>query len=100
MTRNHLPGGALLSDVARGLFAETGYDGFGFGLGFGVLVDPVAYKVPASRGEFSWSGVASTSFWVDPVEDLTVAFYTQLLPSKTYPLRSELRQLVYAALQD
>lgn len=100
MTHNHLPGGALLSDVARGLFAENGYDGFGFGLGFGVLVDPIAYKVPASRGEFNWSGVASTSFWVDPREGLTVAFYAQLLPSKTYPLRSELRQLVYAALED
>ena len=100
MTSNHLPGGARLADLARGMFAETAYEGMGFGLGFGVLVDPIAYKIPASAGEFNWGGVASTSFWVDPAEALTLAFYTQLLPSKTYPIRSELRQLLYAALRD
>ena len=100
MTRNHLPGGALLTSMARGQFAETAYDGMGFGLGFGVLVDPVAYKVPASAGEFTWGGAASTAFWVDPVEQITAAFYTQLLPSSTYPIRTELRSLVYTALVD
>ena len=100
MTRNHLPGGALLTSLARGQFAETSYDGMGFGLGFGVLVDPVAYKVPASAGEFTWGGAASTAFWVDPVEQITAAFYTQLLPSSTYPIRTELRSLVYTSLVD
>jgi CubicO group peptidase (beta-lactamase class C family) len=100
MTQNHLPGGALLTSLARGQFAETSYDGMGFGLGFGVLVDPVAYKVPASAGEFTWGGAASTAFWVDPVEQITAAFYTQLLPSSTYPIRTELRSLVYTALID
>jgi len=100
MTRNHLPGGALLTSMARGQFAETAYDGMGFGLGFGVLVDPVAYKVPASAGEFTWGGAASTAFWVDPAEQITAAFYTQLLPSSTYPIRTELRSLVYTSLVD
>jgi CubicO group peptidase (beta-lactamase class C family) len=100
MTRNHLPGGALLTSMARGQFAETSYEGMGFGLGFGVLVDPVALKVPASAGEFTWGGAASTAFWVDPAEQITAAFYTQLLPSSTYAIRSELRQLVYTALVD
>jgi CubicO group peptidase (beta-lactamase class C family) len=100
MTRNHLPGGAMLTDLARGQFAETAYDGMGFGLGFGVLVDPVALKLPASAGEFTWGGAASTAFWVDPVEQITAAFYTQLLPSSTYAIRSELRQLVYTSLID
>ena len=49
-------------------------------------------------GEFSWGGAASTAFWVDPAEDLTVSFFTQLLPSSTYPIRPQLRQLVYQAL--
>jgi CubicO group peptidase (beta-lactamase class C family) len=98
MTQNHLPAGALLTSLARGQFAETAYDGVGFGLGFGVLVDPVAYKVPASAGEFTWGGVASTAFWVDPSEQITAALYTQLMPSSTYPLRTELRQLVYSAI--
>ncbi len=43
---------------------------------------------------------ASTAFWVDPVEDLTVSFFTQLLPSGTYPIRRDLQQLVYQALID
>jgi len=100
MTRNHLPGGAMLTSLARGQFAETTYDGVGFGLGFGVLVDPVAFKVPASAGEFTWGGAASTVFWVDPAEQITASFYTQLLPSSTYAIRRELRQLIYTSLVD
>jgi CubicO group peptidase (beta-lactamase class C family) len=44
--------------------------------------------------------MASTAFWVDPAEELTVVFMTQLLPSSTHPLRSQLRQLVYQSLVD
>ena len=54
----------------------------------------------ASPGEHAWGGLASTAFWVDPAEELAVHFFTQLVPSSTYPLRTELRQLVYAALVD
>ena len=100
MTRNHLPGGELLTTLGRGQFAETAYDGIGFGLGFGVSVDPVATKTTATPGEFTWGGLASTAFWVDPVEQLTAQFFTQLVPSSTYPIRTQLRQLVYAALVD
>jgi CubicO group peptidase (beta-lactamase class C family) len=100
MTRNHLPGGVDLATYGRPLFAETRYDGVGFGLGFGVVIDPVAYRTPTSVGEYHWGGMASTSFWVDPEEELTVVFMTQLLPSNTWPLRSQLRQLVYQALVD
>ena len=98
MARNHLPGGGTLASLGRGMFAETAYDGVGFGLGFGVSVDPVATKVTTTPGEFTWGGLASTAFWVDPAEQLTAHFYTQLVPSATYPIRTELRQLVYAAL--
>jgi CubicO group peptidase (beta-lactamase class C family) len=90
----------MLTSLARGQFAETAYEGMGFGLGFGVLVDPVALKIPASAGEFTWGGAASTAFWVDPAEQITASFYTQLLPSSTYAIRSELRQLVYTSLVD
>ena len=100
MTRNHLPGGADLESFGRPLFAETTFDGVGYGLGFGVLLDPVANKVLSSPGEFAWGGAASTFFWVDPAEQLTAIFMTQLVPSSAYPLRSELRQLVYQALVD
>jgi CubicO group peptidase (beta-lactamase class C family) len=100
MARNHLPGGVDLETFGRPLFAETPFRGVGFGLGFGVLIDPVPGKVVGSAGEISWGGAASTAFWVDQAADLTVSFFTQLLPSSTHPIRSQLRQLVYQALTD
>ncbi|MFI6226469.1 serine hydrolase domain-containing protein [Micromonospora echinospora] len=100
MTRNHLPGGRDLAALSTGGFAESIFDGVGFGLGFAVVQDPVPGRVPSSVGEYYWGGVASTAFWVDPVEEVTALLFTQLMPSSTYPLRSQLRQLVYAALVD
>ncbi len=100
MASNHLPGGADLTAFGRPLFAETAFDGVGFGLGFSVTLDPVKAKVPGSVGDFAWGGAASTAFWVDPVEEITVVFLTQLLPSSTHPIRPQLKQLVYQALVD
>jgi CubicO group peptidase (beta-lactamase class C family) len=100
MTSNHLPGHVDLEAYGRPLFAEMPFDGFGFGLGFSVLEDPVKAKTLSTAGEYAWGGAASTAFWVDPDKDLTVAFYTQLLPSSTHPIRQQLRQLVYQALVD
>ncbi|MBV9856674.1 MAG: beta-lactamase family protein [Streptosporangiaceae bacterium] len=98
MARNHLPGGRDLDTFGRPLYAESPFRGVGFGLGFAVVIDPVPGKVPSSVGELSWGGAASTAFWIDPAEELTVSFFTQLLPSSAYPIRSQLRQLVYQAL--
>jgi CubicO group peptidase (beta-lactamase class C family) len=98
MASNHLPGHVDLEQYGRPLFAEMPFDGYGFGLGFSVLEDPVKARTLSSAGEFAWGGAASTAFWVDPAEDLTVGFYTQLLPSSAYRLRPQLRQLVYQAL--
>ncbi len=100
MTRNHLPGGVDLEAFGRPLFAETTFDGTGFGLGFAIVEDPVKNKVLGSAGEFMWGGAASTVFWVDPREQVTGLFLTQLLPSSTHPIRSQLKPLVYQALVD
>jgi CubicO group peptidase (beta-lactamase class C family) len=100
MTRNHLPGGLDLETFGRPLFAEAPFRGVGFGLGFAVVIDPVPGRLVCSAGEISWGGAASTSFWIDREADLTVSFFTQLLPSSTYPIRAQLRQLVYQALTD
>jgi CubicO group peptidase (beta-lactamase class C family) len=100
MGSNHLPGNADLTEFGRPLFSETTFDGVGFGLGVSVTIDPVKGRVPGNAGEFAWGGAASTAFWVDPVDDLTVTFFTQLLPSSTHPLRSQLKQLVYQAMLD
>ncbi|MCU1497084.1 MAG: hypothetical protein JWM47_1037 [Acidimicrobiales bacterium] len=100
MTTNQLPGGVDLEQFGRQLFSETTYDGVGFGLGFAVTHDAVKNRVLASVGEYTWGGAASTSFWVDPVEDITAVFLTQLLPSSTWPIRSQLKPLVLQALVD
>jgi CubicO group peptidase (beta-lactamase class C family) len=99
MTQNHLDGRSI-ADTGSGSFSEVAYAGVGFGLGFGVTTDPVRSGVLTSVGEFTWGGLASTAFWVDPVEEVTAVFMTQLMPSSSYPLRSQLRQLVYQALVD
>lgn len=100
MTRNSLPGGQDLKQFGIPLFAETRFDGQGFGLGFSVVQDPVASGTLCSTGEYAWGGAASTAFWVDPLEQITAIFMTQLLPSSTHPIRTQLRQLVYSALVD
>ena len=98
MARNQLPGGVDLETFGRPLFAEAPFRGIGFGLGLAVVIDPVPGNVVCSAGELSWGGAASTSFWIDPAEELTALFFTQLLPSSSYPLRPLLRQLVYQSL--
>jgi CubicO group peptidase (beta-lactamase class C family) len=98
MTHNHLPGGADLEEFGRPVFAEVPYAGVGFGLGFAVVQDAAKHKAVASEGEYNWGGAASTTFWVDPAEQVTVVFLTQLTPSNTHPIRTRLRQLVYQAL--
>lgn len=100
MASNHLPGAKDLTELSRSLFSESTYAGIGFGLGFAVVFDPPKTLIPCSKGEFYWGGAASTAFWVDPVEKITVVFMTQLMPSTTYPIRRELRTLVYSALTE
>jgi CubicO group peptidase (beta-lactamase class C family) len=95
MGRNHLPGGPDIATFGRALYAESPMHGSGFGLGFAVVTDPAAVKVDCSPGELSWGGAASTAFWIDQSEGLTVSFFTQLIPSNALPLRPQLRQLVY-----
>jgi CubicO group peptidase (beta-lactamase class C family) len=99
MRMNHLPGGQDLASVAIGAFAETAYEGVGFGLGFASTLDQVRTQ-SLGIGDFYWGGAASTIFWVDPVEDLTVIFLTQLLPSSTFNFRGQLKSIVYGAIVD
>jgi len=100
MTANHLPGGVDLPALSVSLFSEASYAGVGFGLGFATNIDPAKTLMPGSVGDYYWGGAASTFFWVDPAEELVAIFMTQLIPSSTYPVRRELRTMVYAALDD
>jgi CubicO group peptidase (beta-lactamase class C family) len=100
MTRNHLPGGADIEQFGRPIFSESPQRGVGFGLGVSVVIDAAAGKAVTHEGEYAWGGLASTAFWVDPVAEVTAMFFTQLIPSSTYPIRPQLRTLVNQALLD
>jgi len=98
MARNHLPGGADLETFGRRLYADAPFTGVGFGLGFAVVIDAVAAKYLCSEGELAWGGAANTAFWIDPAQQLTASFFTQLLPTSAHRIRYQLRPLVYQAL--
>ena len=90
---NHLPADL----IPIGVGDEPSY-GHGFGLGGSVVVDLAATNLPGSVGAWGWGGAASTTFWIDPVEDLIGIFMTQFMPSNHYPVRLEFRRAVYQAL--
>lgn len=96
MCSNALPGD--IASMGQPVFSEVPFDGIGFGLGVAVTLDPARAKTLGSRGDFGWGGMASTVFWADPELELSVVFLTQLIPSSSYPLRKELRALVYSSL--
>ena len=99
MTANHLPGGRDLASMSRSLFSESTYEGVGFGLGFATILDPARTLLPGTVGDFYWGGAAGTYFWVDPIEELTVVFMTQVIGTPL-ALRRELRTLVYSAITE
>jgi CubicO group peptidase (beta-lactamase class C family) len=72
--------------------------GHGFGLGFAVRTDQGMAPFPGSVGQFFWSGMAGTFFWIDPVEDMFAVFMMQGPGQREY-IRSVLRGLVYAAVE-
>lgn len=98
MTSNHLRGD--IASMGKSVFSEVSFDGVGFGLGMYHMVNPAINGMICTPGEFGWGGLASTTFWVDPQEDVTAVFLTQLIPSNAYPIRRELRGLVYGALDE
>ncbi len=73
--------------------------GVGFGLGFASTKGQVETG-SLGIGDYYWGGAASTIFWVDPKEDLTLVFMTQLMPSGTFNFRGQLKSLIYAAITD
>lgn len=98
MARDHLPG--ILSNAGidtDGTGAVTNRAGFGFGLGFAITTDPEAAGTISSAGEYYWSGVAGTIFWIDPVEELIVVSMIQQRSSRV-PLRNALKAITYGAI--
>jgi CubicO group peptidase (beta-lactamase class C family) len=100
MSTNHLPRNGELQDYAMGTFGETAFEGVGFGLTMAVSLGPTEGATVGSPGDYYWGGAASTIFWIDPLEELTVIFMTQLMPSSTFNFRGQLKTLVYPAIVD
>jgi CubicO group peptidase (beta-lactamase class C family) len=94
MAKNHLSD-AILSDGAA-----FGLEGVGMGLTVGTIMDPGLAGTYSVKGEFFWGGAASTIFWVDRKNNLTATMMTQYMPSDKYPLREELKTLLYSSLSN
>jgi CubicO group peptidase (beta-lactamase class C family) len=73
--------------------------GYGFGLGVAVRLEPGIAHVPGSVGQYFWGGLAGTTFWVDPAEDLFAIMLIQGPGQRDY-FRNLFRDLVYAAFDD
>ncbi len=94
MTCNHLPV-ELFPISYEGMEPMLG---MGFGLGFGVMLDPSQSGMMGSIGDHGWGGYAETYFWIDPQEEMIAILMSQYQPSQTYPIRKEFRTAVYQAL--
>eukprot|EP00940_MAST-03C_sp_MAST-3C-sp2_P003017 g3017.t1 len=83
-------------------YTEMGMPGTGFGLGFAVTMREELCPYMVSNGSASWGGAASTLFWIDRKERLTVVFATQFRfrDDLRMPLRATLSNLVYGALRE
>jgi len=73
-------------------------DGWGFGLGFTVKNQPAADGLPDSVGTYYWFGVAGTSFWIDPQQDMIGIFMIQIRPNRDVNFRDQFKRLVYQAV--
>ncbi len=91
MTADHLDGLPSTGDLLP--------PGHGFGLGFAVRTASGVAPVPGSVGLYYWGGIAGTTFFVDPAEDLYALLMIQAPNQRDY-YRPLFRSLVYAALTD
>ena len=72
--------------------------GCGFGLGFAVVTDVADTHTLGSLGTYSWGGLASTTFWIDPAEELIGILMTQLIGDS--PFHAQFRVLTYQSIID
>lgn len=98
MRSNQLPDNRDMAEMGDAAWSETSFEGIGYGLGCATVLDPAKTEMRCSKGDYHWGGAASTCFWIDPLQDLYAVFFTQLYPSSSYPLRSELRSAFYQAV--
>jgi CubicO group peptidase (beta-lactamase class C family) len=102
MTADHLSPAMRYGPQMRSMFgalAPVPENGIGFGLGFAVRNEAGRSALPGSAGDYSWSGVSGTYFWIDPRQDLIAILLTQA-PNQRMHYRYLMRTLVYQAIVD
>jgi CubicO group peptidase (beta-lactamase class C family) len=108
MTRNHLPENLIPIGVMSFKFTNHG-----FGLGFGVVVEPEPDAPPEKKhpgfwwhrgappvGSYGWIGAYMTDFWIDPSNEIIGMLFTQSADGMKYPFLPEFRELVYEAFDN
>jgi CubicO group peptidase (beta-lactamase class C family) len=95
MTADHLGNIPINGGAASTLLPP----GHGFGLGFAVRTAAGLAPVPGSVGMYYWGGIAGTSFFVDPAQDMFALMMIQAPNQRDY-FRPLFRNLVYATLID
>uniref|UniRef100_UPI00374D1CC9 serine hydrolase domain-containing protein n=1 Tax=Rhodoferax sp. TaxID=50421 RepID=UPI00374D1CC9 len=93
MTADHLGEIPVNRGASRALLPP----GHGFGLGVAVRKEVGVASVPGSVGSYFWGGMAGTTFFVDPAEDLFAVLMLQAPNQREY-YRMLFRDLVYATL--
>jgi len=75
-------------------------NGESFGLGFGITTEVNSATTLSSVNNFWWGGYFSTSYWIDPVEDLVAVFMTQMFPAPHGEIHNKFQVLAYQAIID
>jgi Beta-lactamase class C and other penicillin binding proteins len=83
--------------ILFGALAPTPDLGLGFGLGFAVRTHSGRNPLPGSIGDFFWSGVSGTYFWIDPKQQL-IAILMMQAPMQRLHYRYLMRTMVYQAI--
>jgi CubicO group peptidase (beta-lactamase class C family) len=102
MTSNHIPPGYKYASPIQTQISwpspsiETGQ---GFGLGFAVNCEPGRSPLPGSKGDYYWTGVLGTYFWIDPKKEL-IAVSMMQEPAQMRRSQYLMRHFVYGAFLD
>jgi len=71
-----------------------------FGLGFAIVTEKGSALMPTQVGTYSWGGAFSTTYWVDPKENMVVLLYRQMWGKHDAEIETKFKNLIYQAIND